>query len=70
MIGTYTIYSSQGMTIAHYSSDLLIATNQPLQIYTIDTPVIPYLSSTHDANIDNEYNTSTTYDAYKCIIFN
>ena len=70
MIGTHKIYTSQEMTIAYSSLDMLIATSLPLPTCIIDIPAIPYFSSTHDTNIGDKYNTSTIYAAYKYVISN
>ena len=58
MIGVHIIYSSWG-TIAFSLLDILIATSLPPLTCTINAPVIPHLSSTHNANIED--NTSTIY---------
>ena len=50
------------MTLASSLSDIPIAASLPPLIYTINTPTIPYLSCTHDANIED--NMSTTYLIY------
>ena len=68
MISICIIYSSQGITIAYSSSDTPIAASLPPPICTIDIPATPYLSSTYNANIED--NTSTIFDICIYIISN